>query len=245
MSAQSDINNPPPTEVIGNVERRRRMERDPTPPARLHGAMPMDLTERNDLDQTTVAQRERRRGGGRPRLWVDADAFYNAGLNYFDERDAALEPILLPSGKVIVKRGRPYTVAGLAQALGVSLTHLYVYERDPKFAEVVRSLKTIVLENATERSYTQNSAGPIHQSKAMGFTEQRIEEADASKLPHIIEIHLPAKREPDTAAKPSSERILDGKARQVERITEAPLTSIEILYPLNGNGNGKNGKHHP
>jgi hypothetical protein len=240
-----DINNPPVTEIVGNTKRRRQSQQDPGPPARLIGAVALDLTEHDVLDQTTVAQRERRRGGGRPRLWVDVDAFYTAGLNYFDERDAALEPILLPSGKVIVKRGRPYTIAGLAQSLGVSLTHLYVYERDPKFAEAVRSLKTIVLENATERSYTQNSAGPIHQSKALGFLEQRVDEADSSKLPHIIEVHLPAKREQGAAAKPSSERILDGKARQVELITEAPLTSIEILYPLNGNGNGKNGKHHP
>lgn len=243
MLPPSDINNPPDTELVGNVDRRRQMQSGAEPPARLIGAKALDLTEHGELDQTTPAQRERRRGGGRPRLWIDADAFYNAGLNYFDERDAALEPILLPSGKVIVKRGRPYTVAGLAQSLGVSLTHLYVYERDPKFAEAVRSLKTIVLENATERSYTQNSAGPIHQSKAMGFTEQRIEEADASKLPHIIEIHLPAKREPGVAAIPNSDRILDGQVRQVERITEAPLTGLEILYPLNGNG--KNGHHPP
>jgi hypothetical protein len=239
--------------IEGNAGMRKRTDRDPEPPARLVGAQVIDLSH-DDMEQTTLAQRERRRTGGRPRKWNDPQALYIAGMEYFDERDAALDPILLPSGKVIVKRGRPYTVAGLASALGMSLPQLLVYERDPIYTEQVRVLKTIVLENSTERSYGMFSAGPIHQSKALGFTEARPDEIDDSKKLNIIEIHLPAKREPDKIPHTTAPEIADGDVRedrQVDKLSEAPLTIKELgTTPLvTGFGTiGKlytNGKHHP
>lgn len=247
-------------EIDGNTEMRNRNDTSPPPPARVVGAQVVDLSPNDGMAQTTLIQRERRRSGGRPRKWEDPQAMYVAGLEYFDERDSALDPILLPSGKVIVKRGRPYTVAGLAGALGMSLSQLSVYERDPNFTEQVSTLKTIVLENATERSYGAYSAGPIHQAKALGFIEARPELLDdPEKKLNIIEIHIPAKREPDTA----TSEVMDGETssvpsakRQVDKTTEPPLTEKEMkdpplvngfgtigsLYSLNGHGkNGQNG----
>jgi hypothetical protein len=134
-----------------------------------------------------------------------------------------------------------------------------VYERDPIFTEQIRALKTYVLENATERSYGAYSAGPIHQSKALGFIEARPDDAsDLTKKLNIIEILLPAKREPERFT-PHSNIIEVSEPppsqRQVDKAMEAPLTEKELKDPplvsgfgtigslYSSNGHSKNGQN--
>jgi hypothetical protein len=216
-------------------------------PARMVGAIPLDISEPEQFAQTSVAQRAARRMfGSRSKTWRDPNAFYAAGLDYLDERDTSIDPIILASGRVVVRRGKPYTIAGLANALGLSLGTFYRYEKDPKFAEAAGKLKSFVLENAIERSYGAYSGGPINQARHLGMIDATEDPQGNDRRLNIVEVRLPQK-----VAPPSPEEIHASKRSMVllaanthQKVTEAPLSDeekragvIDLRFPpLNGNG---------
>lgn len=230
---------------VGDATPRKKGKFGAPPPARLQGAQVLDLSEVEVYHQTSADKAAKRRVG-RPRAWTDPEQFYATGLAYFDERDACLESIMLPSGKIVVKKGKPYTIAGLASSLSISIVTLAQYERDPNFAEAVRMLKSVVLDNAIERSYGMYSAGPIAQARFLGMVEPKAEDPNADQRPNVIEIHLPAKQEIIVEKADEEKQISDatGYHSQVQKITEAPLTAEEMgLTPPSQNGHHKNGRH--
>jgi len=84
---------------------------------------------------------------------------------------------------------KPYNIADLALALGLSYWSLEEYHNKPEFRSTVERLKTKVLGDCFTRSYSNNAAGPIFQAKTIGAIEtQRIEHTGADGGP--IEISL-------------------------------------------------------
>lgn len=90
-------------------------------------------------------------GGGRPRLFDTEEALQKAIDAYFHDCDTHEEERTMFMGvqtgyqTMTVKRPRPYTVEGLAHALGMNRKMLGEYEDHPKFGNAVRDAKARVL----------------------------------------------------------------------------------------------------
>jgi len=93
--------------------------------------------------------------GGRPRKWKSPDDLYQAGQEYFTRQD---------------EQDRPYTITGLARALGMTRKGLIEYENRGEFRNAVKELKGIVEERVEEKLMSGGGsiAGPIFWLKNNG-----------------------------------------------------------------------------
>jgi len=102
-------------------------------------------------------------GGGQPAYYTDVDDLQRAIDKYFEDRDAA---------------GKPYTVTGLALALGfTSRAALINYEKAPgyeKFFNAVKRAKLRCEGFAEDRLYGGgHPAGPIFALKNYGWSDKQ------------------------------------------------------------------------
>lgn len=87
---------------------------------------------------------------GRPPKFSDPEEMEKAGRAFFRECDA---------------KDKPYTVVGLALALGMDRKTLIEYGNRDKFSNTVKKLKAIVEQSVEERLYKGQVAGPIFSLK--------------------------------------------------------------------------------
>ena len=106
-----------------------------------------------------VSQREKIMPGGRPPKWNSPDEIQPLIDAFFDECDEKKEP---------------YTITGLALALGTTRLGLITYEKKPEFANTIKSAKARCENYAEKRLYQNgNSAGPIFALKNYGWTDKQ------------------------------------------------------------------------
>ena len=95
--------------------------------------------------------------GGRPVKWKTPQEMYLAGETYLKAR--------LEQKKVL-------KIAGLALALDLSYQGLLEYEEKPQFSETVKKLKTMILDAAEDRLYSNHTTAAIWHTKQLGFKDK-------------------------------------------------------------------------
>lgn len=126
--------------------------------------------------------------GGRPPLYNSVEEIQEMIDRYFEECDGKPfldkdgNPVRNRDGKIIRDDRRPYTVTGLALALGFnSRQALLNYEGRPEFNDTIKRAKARVERYAEERLYDNNGANGAKFSLAnnfKGWTEKQTIEAD-------------------------------------------------------------------
>ena len=81
------------------------------------------------------------------------------------------------------ENSRPYTITGLALALGTSRQTLMNYEHREAFFDTIKKHKTRVENYAEERLYSGNAAGPIFALKNFEWKDkQEVENSGKQEL---------------------------------------------------------------
>ena len=125
---------------------------------------------------------------GRPPAFTSVEEMQRLIDKYFEDCDGKVlydakgNPVRNKDGKIIRDDRRPYTVTGLALALGFnSRTSLLNYEGKEEFVNTVMRAKARVERYAEERLYDNNGANGAKFSLAnnfKGWTEKQQIEAD-------------------------------------------------------------------
>ena len=137
---------------------------------------------KNIIEETKIDKR----GFKRPATYIGAQDLYKAGLNFFKKCD---------------EKKKPYTVTGLALALGFSgRTELLRYQGKATFEDAVKKLKSIVEESVEERLFTHNPTGAIFWLKNFGWTDRQDIDIKQDIVVEIVH-HLPKKPVDITPAK--------------------------------------------
>ena len=137
--------------------------------------------------------------GGRPPFFSSVEEMQKAIDEYFEECDGRVlldedgKPMRNKDGKVIRDDRRPYTITGLALALGFnSRQALLNYEGKEEFHDTVRRAKARVERYAEERLYDKNGSNGAKFALAnnfKGWTEKQTIEADVnSKMNIVVEL---------------------------------------------------------
>ncbi len=137
--------------------------------------------------------------GGRPPFFSSVEEMQKAIDEYFEECDGRVlldedgKPMRNKDGKVIRDDRRPYTITGLALALGFnSRQALLNYEGKEEFHDTVRRAKARVERYAEERLYDKNGSNGAKVALAnnfKGWTEKQTIEADVnSKMNIVVEL---------------------------------------------------------
>lgn len=137
--------------------------------------------------------------GGRPPFFSSVEEMQKAIDKYFEECDGKVlldedgKPMRNKDGKVIRDDRRPYTITGLALALGFnSRQALLNYEGKEEFHDTVRRAKSRVERYAEERLYDKHGSNGAKFSLANNFknwTEKQTIEADVnSKMNIVVEL---------------------------------------------------------
>lgn len=126
--------------------------------------------------------------GGRPPFYNSVEEMQEMIDRYFAECDGKPvldkdgNPMRNKDGKIIRDDRRPYTITGLALALGFnSRQALLNYEGRPEFNDTIKRAKARVERYAEERLYDNNGANGAKFSLAnnfKGWTEKQTIEAD-------------------------------------------------------------------
>jgi hypothetical protein len=122
---------------------------------------------------------------GRPLKFATAADLEAAGLTYLKKCEDA---------------GRPFTITGLALALGTTRQTLLEYEgevagrekADPAFADAVKKLKTYI-ENYAEQALfiNKNAAGPIFALKNFGWRDRHeLTDPDGNPISPAMNINI-------------------------------------------------------
>ena len=125
---------------------------------------------------------------GRPPAFTSVEEMEKLIDKFFEECDGKIvydkdgNPVRNKDGKIIRDDRRPYTVTGLALALGFnSRTSLLNYEGKEEFVNTITRAKSRVEQYAEERLYDNNGANGAKFSLAnnfKGWTEKQTIEAD-------------------------------------------------------------------
>lgn len=125
---------------------------------------------------------------GRPPAFTSVEEMEKLIENFFQECDGKIvydkdgNPVRNKDGKIIRDDRRPYTITGLALALGFnSRTSLLNYEGKEEFVNTIKRAKARVERYAEERLYDNNGANGAKFSLAnnfKGWTEKQTIEAD-------------------------------------------------------------------
>ena len=126
--------------------------------------------------------------GGRPPLYNSVEEIQEMIDKYFEDCDGKPfldkdgNPVRNKDGKIIRDDRRPYTITGLALALGFnSRQALLNYEGREEFHDTIKRAKARVEKYAEERLYDNNGANGAKFSLAnnfKGWTEKQTIEAD-------------------------------------------------------------------
>lgn len=135
---------------------------------------------------------------GRPPAFTSVEEMQKLIDKYFEDCDGKVlldkngNPVRNKVGKIIRDDRRPYTVTGLALALGFnSRTSLLNYEGKEEFVNTILRAKARVERYAEERLYDNNGANGAKFSLAnnfKGWTEKQTIEADVKST--VINIEL-------------------------------------------------------
>ena len=100
--------------------------------------------------------------GGRPLKFPTPEAMQEKIDEYFKECDENTKAFITKDGDVMeVPQPIPYTIEGLAVALGVDRVTLLNYEKRDEFFSTIRSAKDKVLRNMTERSLIGDNVASV------------------------------------------------------------------------------------
>lgn len=131
---------------------------------------------------------EEKRPVGRPPMFESVEEMQKLIDAYFEECDGKVltdedgNPIRNKDGKIIRDDRRPYTITGLALALGFnSRTSLLDYEGKEEFLNTIKRAKSRVERYAEERLYDKNGSNGAKFSLANNFkrwSEKQTIEAD-------------------------------------------------------------------
>jgi hypothetical protein len=118
----------------------------------------------------TQPQPDEKNQAGRPLKFKTVDELQVAIDSYFDQCDPHLESRLVESGinergetifaqRKVMTEQKPYTVSGLARALGLSRQALLDYSERAEFLDTVEAAKERCHEWAENALYTKNASG--------------------------------------------------------------------------------------
>lgn len=138
-------------------------------------------------------------GAGRPPMFTSAEDMQKLIDEYFEECDGKIlldedgKPMRNKDGKIIRDDRRPYTITGLALALGFnSRTSLLNYEGKEEFMNTIMRAKSRVERYAEERLYDKHGSNGAKFSLANNFknwSEKQTIEADVnSKMNIVVEL---------------------------------------------------------
>lgn len=133
--------------------------------------------------------------GGRPPFFESAEQMQELIDKYFEECDGKIltdedgNPVRNKDGKIIRDDRRPYTITGLALALGFnSRTSLLDYEGKEEFLNTIKRAKSRVEKYAEERLYDKHGSNGAKFSLANNFkrwSEKQTIEADVKNTMNI------------------------------------------------------------
>ena len=137
--------------------------------------------------------------GGRPPFYSSVEELQEAIDKYFEECDGDIVygpeglPMRNKYGKIIRDGRRPYTVTGLALALGfTSRQALLNYQEKEEFVDTILRAKSRVERYAEERLYDKDGSNGAKFSLAnnfKGWTEKQTIEADVnSRMDIVVEL---------------------------------------------------------
>jgi hypothetical protein len=110
--------------------------------------------------------------GGRPPKFTDPAEFERIALDYFAQREA---------------ENKPYTVNGLALALGMCRQTLLNYGENEKFLDAVKKVRGILEDHWEARlGGTANAAGTIFWLKNQGWTDRQVLAGDPEAPLHTV-----------------------------------------------------------
>lgn len=142
---------------------------------------------------------ESKHPGGRPPFFESAEQMQELIDKYFEECDGKIltdadgNPMRNKDGKIIRDDRRPYTITGLALALGFnSRTSLLDYEGKEEFLNTILRAKARVERYAEERLYDKNGSNGAKFSLSNNFKrwseKQQIEGSINTKQEITIEL---------------------------------------------------------
>lgn len=105
--------------------------------------------------------------GGRPLLFQTVEELQKAIDKYFN--DCLKDSVRLEDGTI---RHRPFTITGLALALGTTRKTLIDYEDRDEYCNTIKLAKTRVEGYAEERLFTGAATGPIFALKNFGWSDK-------------------------------------------------------------------------
>lgn len=119
---------------------------------------------------------EEKNKGGRPPMYKTVEEMQKKIDEYFEECDGHQmvdgegKPMFYPNGEPIITGKRPYTITGLALALGFNTRlSLLNYEGKPAFMNTVRRAKARVERYAEERLFDKEGANGAKFSLSNNF----------------------------------------------------------------------------
>lgn len=121
-------------------------------------------------DPQTLEPTGEKNKGGRPPAFKSVDELQAAIDSYFDQCDPHIEERMVDSGinergetifakRKVMTEQKPYTVSGLARALGITRETLVQYKNGDKFSDSVLSAYDRCHEWAEIALYTKNATG--------------------------------------------------------------------------------------
>ncbi|MDQ0869032.1 hypothetical protein QFZ70_001505 [Arthrobacter sp. V1I9] len=145
---------------------------------------------------------EEKNKGGRPLKFKTVDELQVAVDSYFDSCDPHLESRLVESGinergetifaqRKVMTEQKPYTVSGLARALGITRDTLLSYAERPEFIDTVEAAKERCHEWAENALFTKSATGAAFSLKNNWGWKERQEidhTSDGKPMQALVEI---------------------------------------------------------
>lgn len=139
---------------------------------------------------------EKKHPGGRPPMYTSAEEMQKVIDKYFEDCDGVALfdddglPVRDKNGKIIRDGRRPYTITGLALALGfTSRQALLNYQDKEEFVDTVTRAKARVEQYAEERLFDKHGSNGAKFSLAnnfKGWSERQDLNLNCSKLEDIL-----------------------------------------------------------
>ncbi|NHW45955.1 hypothetical protein HAV21_03460 [Paenarthrobacter sp. MSM-2-10-13] len=153
-------------------------------------------------DQTTPDTPEEKNKGGRPLKFKTVDELQVAIDSYFDACDPHLESRLVESGinergetifaqRKVMTEQKPYTVSGLARALGIHRETLVNYKESDQFSDSVMAAYDRCHEWAENALFTKSATGAAFSLKNNWGWKERQEidhTTDGKPMQALVEI---------------------------------------------------------
>jgi hypothetical protein len=153
-------------------------------------------------DTDTPEQPAEKNKGGRPLKFKTVDELQVAIDSYFNQCDPHLESRLVESGisqtgetifaqRKVMTEQKPYTVSGLARALGITRDTLLTYAERPEFVDTVEAAKERCHEWAENALFSKSATGAAFSLKNNWGWKERQEidhTTDGKPMQALVEI---------------------------------------------------------